>query len=553
VRKLVPLLLVLLGSAPQDRRPNVLLIVTDDQGYGDLGCHGNPQIKTPRLDALAKESYRFDSFYVSPVCSPTRASLLTGRYNYRTGVVDTFLGRAMMHADEVTIAEMLGSAGYRTGIFGKWHLGDNYPLRPQDQGFQECLTIRGGGIGQPSDPPGGDHYTDATMYRNGKPFKTKGYCTDVLTDAALDFIGRQKDTPFFAYVPFNAPHTPLEAPEADLKPYREAGLPDITARVYAMVSNIDANVGRLLARLEDLKLAEETIVIFMSDNGPQQERYNAGMRGLKGQVYEGGIRVPFFLRWPQWTRADPRRQPRTIPTICAHIDVVPTLLEACRVEKPAGLIVDGQSLLSRTSQVTHQDSRTLFFQWHRGDVPEKFRAAAARDPGWKLIWLTPQSRPMLFNLLEDPGEKTNLESSHADVVERLTKAYDDWFEDVKKTRNFAAPQIVLDPEHENPAVLTRQDWGGPKAGWAADSDGFWRVDVAKETRYDVMLRFRPPGATCKITYSRGGKSTDAELAADATSVSLPGVVHTAGPTQLSATIVVAKPYGVDYIELKRAD
>jgi len=553
MRALAPFLLLLLASAPQQRRPNVVLIITDDQGYGDLGFHQNPQIQTPHLDAFAKESFRFDSFYVSPVCSPTRASLLTGRYNYRTGVVDTFIGRSMMHADEVTIAELLASAGYRTGIFGKWHLGDNYPLRAQDQGFQECLTIRGGGIGQPSDPPGGDHYTDATMYRNGKPFKSKGYCTDVFTDAALDFIGAQKDKPFFAYVPFNAPHTPLEVPEAVLKPYRDAGLPDVTARVYAMVSNIDANVGRLLAKLEELKLTEDTIVIFMTDNGPQQERFNGGMRGLKGQVYEGGIRVPFFFRWPHLTSTNMLRQPHAIRSMCAHIDVLPTLLEACKVDKPVGVPLDGQSFLSQTNgHLLHRDSRTLFFQWHRGDVPEKFRAAAARDPRWKLIWSTPQARPMLFDMVEDPGEKTNVEPQHADVVERLTKAYDDWFEDMKKTRNFAAPRIVLDPEHEDPAVLTRQDWRGPKAGWAKDSDGFWLADLPKETRYDVTLRFRAPGAPATVTYSCG-KSVDVEVAPDATSATLKGVVHPAGPAQLSATIKTEKPYGVGYIELKRVD
>ncbi|MBI3856220.1 MAG: arylsulfatase, partial [Planctomycetes bacterium] len=324
MRRLAPLLLLLLAAYGKDRKPNVLLIITDDQGYGDLGCHGNPQIRTPHLDALAKESFRFESFHVCPVCSPTRSSLLTGRYNYRTGVVDTFIGRSMMHPDEVTIAESLAPAGYRTGIFGKWHLGDNYPLRPQDQGFQDCVTIRGGGLGQPSDPPGGDHYTDPTLYKNGKAFKSKGYCTDVFTDATIEFITANKDKPFFAYVPFNAPHGPLEVPASHLKPYQDAGLKDETARVYAMVSNIDDNVGRLLKTLETLKLDKDTIVIFMTDNGPQQERFNGGMRGLKGSVFEGGIRVPFFLRWPGLGG-----EPRDVKTLTGHIDVMPTLLEAC--------------------------------------------------------------------------------------------------------------------------------------------------------------------------------------------------------------------------------
>jgi arylsulfatase A-like enzyme len=547
--KLVPLLILLLAASPQDRKPNILLIITDDQGYGDLGCHGNPMIRTPHLDAFAKESFEFDAFHVSPVCSPTRSSLLTGRYNYRTGVVDTFLGRSMMHPDEVTLAEMLSPAGYKTGIFGKWHLGDNYPLRAMDQGFQDCLTIRGGGIGQPSDPPGGDHYTDATMYRNGKVLKSKGYCTDVFTDAAIDFIAAKKDQPFFAYVPLNAPHTPLEVPEKYLKPYQDAGLPDTTARLYAMVTNIDDNVGRLLSKLDELQLARDTIVIFMSDNGPQQERYNAGLRGLKGTVFQGGIRVPFFLRWPAY-----RGVPHAVDVPAAHIDVVPTLLAACGLEKPPGLKFDGQNLMAFLgSGLLIPADRILFFQWHRGDLPEKFKACAARDSRWKLVWTQPQAQPMLFDLQKDRSEKNNVAQEHPDIVERLTKAYDAWFEDVRKTREFAPPRIVLDPAHEDPVVLTRQDWRGPKAGWGKDSDGTWLVAVANETKFDVTLRFRAPGVKSTIKYACGTKAVEGEVASDATSLTLSGVVHPLGPAELGATIGGAKPYGVDYIELKRVD
>ena len=196
-----------------DTRPNVLIIITDDQGHGDLGVHGNPVIRTPNLDRLARDGVRLTNFYVSPVCAPTRASLMTGRYNYRTGVVDTFQGRAMMHTDEVTLAERLSAAGYRTGIFGKWHLGDCAPMRPMDQGFRESLVLRGGGIGQASDPPGGEHYFDPVLQHNGKPEKRAGYCSDIFTTAAMEFISAQENRPFFAYLAFNCPHTPLEVPE----------------------------------------------------------------------------------------------------------------------------------------------------------------------------------------------------------------------------------------------------------------------------------------------------------------------------------------------------
>jgi len=548
VFRFAPLLLLLVAAA-QDRKPNILLIITDDQGYGDLGIHGNKDIRTPNLDALAKNSFQFESFHVQPVCSPTRSALLTGRYTYRTGVVDTFQGRSMMHADEVTLAEMLAGAGYKTGIFGKWHLGDNYPLRAQDQGFQETLTIRGGGLGQSYDPPGGDHYTDATMYRNGKAVKTKGYCSDVYTDAALEFIAANKDKPFFAYVPFNAPHTPLEVPDAYLKPYKDAGLPDVTARVYAMVTNIDDNVGRLLKKLEELKIDDDTLVIFMTDNGPQQERYNGGMRGLKGTVFEGGIRVPFFVRW--WGLRQP---PRAVKELAAHIDVFPSLLDACGVAPPKGVKIDGRSFVPLLKEPTAPwPERELFFQWHRGDVPEKGRACAARDSRWKAVWKTPKDKAMLFDLQADPAEKNDVALEHGDVVDRLTRNYELWFEDMRKTREFAPPRIVLDPAQEDPVLLTRQDWRGPKAGAGKEANGFWMVDIRKETKYDVTLYFKSPGAAVKVAYTVNGRPTPVSADADAKTVTLKGVVHGAGPGQLSATIAAEKPYGVDYIELKRAE
>jgi len=279
----------------QNQQPNVILVITDDQGYGDLGVHGNQEIQTPNLDSFATESVHFKNFYVCPVCAPTRASLMTGRYNYRTGVVDTYLGRAMMFGDEVTLAHSLGEAGYKTGIFGKWHLGDNYPMRPDDQGFQEALVHKGGGIGQPSDPPG-NTYFDPVLYHNGRDKKYEGYCTDIFTNATIDFIEKNRNQPFFAYLSTNAPHTPLQIHDKYVQPYLDKGLDETTAKVYGMITNLDENMGRLLSRLDELDLSENTIVIFMTDNGAQQSRYNAGLRGRKGTVYEGGIRVPFYIR-----------------------------------------------------------------------------------------------------------------------------------------------------------------------------------------------------------------------------------------------------------------
>ena len=244
---------LVLGQTP--KKPNVIVILTDDQGHGDLGFHGNPKIRTPNIDKFARQSVRMKNFYVSPVCSPTRSSLMTGRYNYRTGVVDTFQGRSMMHPDEITIAKLLRDLGYRTGIFGKWHLGDNYPLRAIDHGFQEALVLKGGGIGQPSDPPGGESYFNPILQHNGKAVRKDGYCSDVFTDEALDFITKNKDGPFFCYLAFNAPHTPLQVPQKYYDMYKgklqsdqfpKIGYPiegnvnlDDTAKLYGMITNID--------------------------------------------------------------------------------------------------------------------------------------------------------------------------------------------------------------------------------------------------------------------------------------------------------------------------
>ncbi|MCX6624292.1 MAG: arylsulfatase, partial [Acidobacteria bacterium] len=322
-------------------RPNILFILTDDQGFGDLSIHGNKQLRTPNMDRIGAEGVQFTQFQVCPVCSPTRSGLMTGRYNYRTGVVDTYMGRSMMRPDELTLPEALRAAGYRTGIFGKWHLGDNYPMRAMDKGFEEALVIRGGGLAQPTDPPESNQsYFDPILQHNGKPERSHGYCTDVYTKAALEFIEKHRSEPFFAYVPTNAPHRPLQVDERYVAPFLQAGLDPIAARTYAMVANLDENIGRLLGKLTELKLERNTIVIFMTDNGPDSNRYNAGMRGRKGDPYQGGIRVPCFVRWPAKFAGG-----RTVDRIAANVDLFPTLLDACNVPLPKDRKLDGRSLL----------------------------------------------------------------------------------------------------------------------------------------------------------------------------------------------------------------
>jgi arylsulfatase A-like enzyme len=340
--------------------PNVVLIITDDQGYGDLSCHGNKELKTPALDALHARSVRLTNFHVDPTCSPTRSALLTGRYSSRTGVWHTIRGRSLLRKDEVTLPQTLAAAGYRTGIFGKWHLGDNYPYRAQDRGFQESLVLGGGGVGQTPDSWGNDYFDD-TFLRNGKPEAQTGYCTDVFFRAATEFIERNRRHPFFAYIATNAPHSPYLVADTYSRPFREAGIPSPRAEFYGMIANIDENVGRLMARLDEWGLRDDTIVVWMTDNGSAAGTgdgggFGAGMRGRKGSEYDGGHRVPCFLsRGSQW------RPNRDVGRLTAHIDLMPTLLELCGVPFPKNVEFDGKSLVPLLREKPEAwPERTLF-------------------------------------------------------------------------------------------------------------------------------------------------------------------------------------------------
>jgi arylsulfatase A-like enzyme len=541
---------------PEKTQPNVLLILTDDQGYGDLGSHGNPQIKTPRLDEFAKQSVELTRFFVCPVCSPTRSSLLTGRYNYRTGVVDTYRGRSMMRPDEVTLAEMLSAAGYRTGIFGKWHLGDNAPMRSIDQGFQVSLVHRGGGIGQPSDPPEGTSYFDPILQENGVERRFHGYCSDIFTSAAIDFVRSDDPRPFFTYLAFNAPHDPLEVSERDLAAYKgidlsPAAFPNVgqplpatlsqdrIARLYGMVSNIDANVGRLLKILDERKLAENTIVVFLTDNGPAFPRFNAGLRGLKGTVYEGGIRVPFFVRWPGHFPAG-----ATVDRIAAHIDLVPTLLDACGVSPPKDVKLDGHSLLPllEGKPIRNWPDRTLFFQWHRGDEPVMGRAFAVRTQQYKLV--SPErpagqsvlDSPELYDVARDPYEQTNIAEFHPEMTAILLNAYRSWFRNVRPPQGYEPSRIAIGSKAEPRTVLTRQDWRGPRSEWSNDGLGYWEVEVEQPGPYEIEMRLVPRKNPGQVQLILGETKVVQTVAALADSCRFSAVRLPVGPGRLEASV-----------------
>ena len=542
---IIACLLLACGASEEglNDRPNIVLIMTDDQGWAQVGFHGDPILQTPNLDALASQSVEMTRFYVSPVCAPTRAALMTGRYNYRTGVVDTYLGRAMMDPAEVTIAEVLGEAGYRTGIFGKWHLGDNYPQRTVDQGFQESVVHKGGGIGQPSDPPGTDYF-DPILVHNGEEQQYSGYCTDVYFDEAIRWIGDGGGAPFFVYIPTNAPHSPYLVSDSYREPYAEQGLSDKDARIYGMITNIDDNVGKLVQHLESQGLTGNTIVIFMTDNGPTTRLYHAGLRAQKGSVYENGIRVPFIARWPD------RLAPKRIDQLGAHIDVAPTLLAAAGASMPSDVELDGINLLPLwEGQAESLPQRTYFVQAHRGNEPQRYRAFAAVEQRFKLVQALsfgqppPTDAPIeLYDLLDDPGEATDLSSELPEVVERLKTGYDKWLDDVSATRGFHAVRFAIGSDAQPRVTLTRQDWRMVTPdGWGRDQEviGHWMVTSMSEGPYDITVTFPRPAAssgTARIAFGETSETSAVESGAD--QVRFEGVSLKPGDSTFEATLAI---------------
>ena len=492
-------------------RPNIILILTDDQGYGDVGAHGNSQLSTPNLDRLAREGTSFSQFLTCPNCSPTRAGLLTGRYNYRTGVTEVLRGAYLMHSDELTIAEVLAKAGYRTGIFGKWHLGSNYPMRPTDQGFQEALVHKGGGIGQAAGPPG-NSYFDPILEHNDVSKRYEGYCDDIFTDAAIEFASQDSEQPFFAYLATNLPHFPLVVPDELADPYRKMGLHEHNALTYGMIASIDYNVGRLLDSLDELGIAEDTIVIFMSDNGPRTRRtkndvypgrYVANLRGTKTSNYENGIKVPFFIRWPGTISAG-----KKVDTMATHVDVLPTILEATGVSPIEGRAIDGRSLMPLLNDSSSIDwpNRTVYFQWHSGPIPYEYVHFAARSEKYKLIQnqdnphsldnppTTQEVENMLsslelYDIENDPSELRNIAQDNPDVVDKMLEEYEAWFAEVTRERDYNNPErIQLGTPYQEHVILSRFDWRGPESKTRI---GHWEVESIEEKKYRIALRFGP--------------------------------------------------------------
>ena len=554
-----------LVAAPKNSRPNVILIMTDDQGYGDLACHGNKILKTPALDRLHGQSVRLTNYHVDPTCSPTRSALLTGRYSTRTGVWHTIMGRSMMHTDEVTLAEVFAAGNYRTGCFGKWHLGDNYPLRPQDQGFQEVLVHGGGGVGQTPDFFGNDYFDD-TYWHNGQMVRQKGYCTDVFFDAALRFIdGKSRngggDKPFFCYIPTNAAHGPFLVANKYKKPYLDAGVPARRAAFYGMITNVDENVARLRKHLAASDLADNTLLIFTTDNGTAAGAgrgggFNAGLRGTKGSEFDGGHRVPCFWYWPKGGMVGGR----DIPQITAHVDMLPTLSAICGLKPPTDHTIDGTILVPLLKGNTKRwPSRTLFVHSQRIEFPQKLRKCAVMTDRWRLV-----NGKQLFDLDADYGQKTNVAADYPEVVKQLSGSYDKWWISIG-TRFKDYVRIGLGHKSDNPTLLTCHDWhtnNGPvpwnqvhiRSGLKAN--GFWTVTVTRSGNYRITLRTRPPdmdhpleAATAKLVI--GKVTREQPVAADATSVSFTLELK-AGDSRLQTTLTpkTGKPRGAYFVQVE---
>jgi arylsulfatase B len=483
------------------QRPNVVLVMTDDQGYGDLSCHGNPVLRTPQIDKLYAESVRLTDYHVAPTCSPTRSALLTGHWTNRTGVWHTIIGRSLLRTNEVTVGQLFKDAGYATGMFGKWHLGDNYPYRAEDRGFTEVLRHGGGGISQTPDY-WDNAYFDGAYFHNGEPEAVKGFCTDVWFDYARRFIRKQHQAgkPFFAYIATNAPHGPMHSPEKDSAPYADQGVS--LANFYGMIVNIDENVGKLRAFLKEMDLEENTIFIFTTDNGTSSGEtvHNAGMRGKKGSPYEGGHRVPFFLYWP----ARGLTGGRDVTPITAHVDVVPTLLDLCAIDAPADIRFDGRSIRPLLEQRAQGwPDRILVTDSQRVKDPIKWRQSSVMTSQWRMI-----NGRELYDIKADPGQQRDVSQENPGVMQRLLGFYEEWWAELEPTFQQDCP-LMVGHAQDNPACLTGHDWIGTQgAPWhqgmirdgkvGVRNRGYWIVEVAASGSYEIALRRWPREAQAAI-------------------------------------------------------
>ena len=490
------------SSALADDPTNVVFVISDDQGYGDLACTGNPIIKTPNIDHLASESSGLSDYHVAPTCSPTRCALLTGHWTNRTGVWHTIMGRSMLRENEVTVGRMFADAGYETGMFGKWHLGDNYPYRPEDRGFSEVYRHGGGGIGQTPDL-WDNAYFDGSYFHNGNIVPAKGFCTDVFFEQANSFISKcaKEKKPFFAYISTNAPHGPLHCPKKYSDMY--AGQSDKIAAFFGMITNIDDNVGKTRKLIEEFGIKDNTIFVFTTDNGTATGAnvFNAGMKGKKGSAYEGGHRVPFYLHWP----AGGITKQHDVKTLTHAVDIVPTLLEMTGVAKPESVKFDGVSIadLIDPAKDVQWPERFVNSDSQRVRDPIKWRRSSVMSQQYRLI-----NGEELYEIAVDPGQENDIAEGNPKVVAEMRGFYDQWWAELEPTFKQTTEIYLGHPEH--PVVsLTAHDWiqkiyppwhqGSirtadrklPENAKTLTHQGHWAVKVVEDGKYQISLRRWP--------------------------------------------------------------
>jgi len=484
--------------------PNVLLILTDDQGYGDLACNGNPYVSTPNLDKFYGESVRFTNFHVDPCCSPSRSALLTGCYSLRAGVWHTIGGRSLLREGLPTLADLFRENGYETGIFGKWHLGENYPFRPMDRGFKESLVHRGGGVtGNPN--YWNNDYFDGTYVHNGEDQEYDGYCNTVWFTEAVNYMRKNRNKPFFCYLATNVPHAPLRVDETYATPYKDR-LSDRLAHYYGMVTKLDEDFAMLKKELKNLGLEDNTIVIFMTDNGPcpgfggidmdfetgyPKEGYSAGMRGGKIWGYENAHRVPFFIRWP----AGGIGGGKDIDALSAHIDVMPTLIDLCHLKTSENLDFDGQSLAPLLKGEANGDpDRTIITHNQRVEFPVKDKEYQVMTERWRLVR---REKDELYDIKKDPGQHIDLAAAYPEVVRDLYSRYEKWWDVNAPQPNWYA-EIHVGSEHENPTTLYAHD------SYSRNGQNIWVVHVDRDGKYEINLSRWPVESGKRIVENKQG-------------------------------------------------
>lgn len=487
------LLFILFGcNKVLETKPNVIVILTDDQGWGDLSLHGNPYLETPNMDGIALNGARLNYFYVSPVCAPTRAELLTGKIHLRTGTTWVTHRKEVMRSGETTIAEVFKENGYHTSLFGKWHNGEQYPNNPQGQGFDRFYGFTAGHW---------NNYFDGRLQDQDREVPFLGFITDVLTDKAIEYTSSKKNEPFFCMISYNAPHSPFQVPDAYFDKFKALGLGDKDACVYGMIENLDANIGRFLMHLDKSGLSENSIVVFLTDNGPNGDRYNGALRGRKGQVYEGGVRVPCFIKWPKMIKAGTE-----INHPMAGIDLLPSLTGLCGMALNSNDL-DGVDFSSAILGKPNKAESRYIYSFHT-EGKDRPWPSACRDDKYALV-RTGETDFELYNLTTDPGQTLDIQDQFPKIFNAMSKSLKEQFNSVSADKSiFIAPPIPLGfsgstivelpaPEAELKANVKfkghfgwANDW---LVNWTKGSTALWPISLNQQTDYQIDLLYN-----CKL-------------------------------------------------------